>query len=88
MALGLIEARGLTASIEAVDAMLKTASVEFVGTDKIGSGLVTIVVKGEVGAVTAAVEAGCETVSKIGELVAYSVIARPSDILESLFNKG
>lgn len=87
MALGFIEARGLTASIEATDTMLKAADVEFVGTEKIGSGLVTVVVKGEVGAVQAAVEAGCEVVGRVGELVAYNVIARPSDVLEKLFKK-
>ena len=57
-AIGLIETRGLTAAIEAADAMLKAADVELVGTEKIGSGLVTVIVKGEVGAVKAATEAG------------------------------
>lgn len=76
-ALGMIETRGLTASIEAADAMLKSADVELVGTEKIGSGLVTVMVQGDVGAVKAAVEAGQEAASRIGELVAVHVIPRP-----------
>ncbi len=76
-AIGMIETRGLTASIEAADAMLKAADVELVGTEKIGSGLVTAIVKGEVGAIKAAVEAGQEAASRIGELVASHVIPRP-----------
>lgn len=78
-AIGLIETRGLTASIEAADAMLKAAGVEIVGTEKIGSGLVTVIVKGEVGAVKAAVEAGEAAAARLGELVAVHVIARPHD---------
>ena len=70
LALGMIETRGLTASIEAAD-------VELVGTEKIGSGLVTVMVQGDVGAVKAAVEAGQESASRIGELVAVHVIPRP-----------
>ena len=76
LALGMIETRGLTASIEAADAMLKAADVELVGTEKI-SGLVTVMVQGDVGAVKAAVEAGQESASRIGELVAVHVIPRP-----------
>jgi len=76
-AIGLIETRGLTAAIEAADAMLKAADVELVGTEKIGSGLVTVIVKGEVGAVKAATEAGQEAASRLGEIVAVHVIARP-----------
>ena len=74
LALGMIETRGL---IEAADAMLKAADVELVGTEKIGSGLVTVMVQGDVGAVKAAVEAGQESASRIGELVAVHVIPRP-----------
>lgn len=77
LALGLVETRGLTASIEAADAMLKAADVELVGTEKIGSGLVTVMVQGDVGAVKAAVESGQEAASRIGELVAVHVIPRP-----------
>ena len=76
-AIGMIETRGLTASIEAADAMLKAADVELVGTEKIGSGLVTVIVQGEVGAVKAATESGQEAASRIGELVAVHVIPRP-----------
>ena len=75
--IGLIETRGLTASIEAADAMLKAADVELLGTEKIGSGLVTVMVTGEVGAVKAATEAGQGAASRIGELVAVHVIPRP-----------
>ena len=75
--IGLIETRGLTASIEAADAMLKAADVELLGTEKIGSGLVTVMVTGEVGAVKAATEAGQEAASRIGEVVAVHVIPRP-----------
>ena len=78
-AIGLIETRGLTASIEAADAMLKAAGVEIVGTEKIGSGLVTVIVKGEVGAVKAAVEAGAAAATRLGELVCEHVIPRPHD---------
>ena len=76
-AIGMIETRGLIAAIEAADAMLKAADVVLVGTEKIGSGLVTVIVKGEVGAVKAATESGQEAASRIGELVAVHVIARP-----------
>ncbi len=76
-AIGMIETRGLTAVIEAADAMLKAADVELVGTEKIGSGLVTVIVKGEVGAVKAATESGQEAASRLGELVAVHVIPRP-----------
>lgn len=79
--IGFIETRGLTAALEAADNMLKTAQVELVGTEKIGSGLITVVVKGEVGAVKAATEAGAETASRLGELVAVHVIPRPHDDL-------
>ena len=76
-ALGMVETRGLTAAIEAADAMVKAAEVVLIGTEKIGSGLVTVIVKGEVGAVKAATESGQEAASRIGELVAVHVIPRP-----------
>lgn len=76
-ALGMIETRGLVASIEATDAMLKAANVTLVGTEKIGSGLVTVFVQGDVGAVKAATESGQEAASRLGELVAVHVIPRP-----------
>lgn len=82
--LGIIETRGLTAAIEAADAMLKAADVQVVGTEKIGSGLVTVIVKGEVGAVKAAVEVGIDAVQRIGELVASHVIPRPHSDIEKI----
>ena len=84
-AIGMIETRGLTASIEAADAMLKSADVELVGTEKIGSGLITVIVKGEVGAVKAPTEAGAEAASRLGELVSVHVIARPHDDTAKVF---
>ena len=84
-AIGMIETRGLTASIDAADAMLKPADVELVGTEKIGSGLITVIVKGEVGAVKAATEAGAEAASRLGELVSVHVIARPHDDTAKVF---
>ena len=76
-ALGMVETRGLTAAIEAADAMTKAAEVSLVGTEKIGSGLVTVMVRGDVGAVKAAVESGSAAASRLGELVATHVIPRP-----------
>ena len=75
--LGIIETRGFTAAVEAADAMLKAANVELAGIEKIGSGLVSVLVKGEVGAVKAATEVGAEAAQRIGELVAVHVIPRP-----------
>ncbi|KIL46681.1 carboxysome shell protein [Jeotgalibacillus alimentarius] len=82
--IGMIETRGLTAAIEAADAMLKAANVEIVGSEKIGSGLVTIVIRGEVGAVKAAIDVGAEAVQRTGELVASHVIPRPHSDVEKL----
>lgn len=76
-ALGLIETVGLIASIEAADAMLKAADVELVGTEKIGAGMVTVMVQGDVGAVKAATEAGQEAACRVGEVVSVHVIPRP-----------
>jgi microcompartment protein CcmL/EutN len=83
-AIGFIETKGLTAAIEAADQMLKTAHVELVGMEKIGSGLITIIIKGEVGAVKASTEAGAGVASNLGELVAVHVIPRPHDELFSI----
>ena len=83
-ALGMVETRGLVASIEAADAMLKAANVVLVGTEKIGSGLVSVMVRGDVGAVKAAVEAGSATASKLGEVVAVHVIPRPHGDVEKI----
>ncbi len=86
-ALGMIETRGLTAAIEAADSMVKAAEVALVGTEKIGSGLVTVMVRGDVGAVKAAVEAGAATASSLGELVATHVIPRPHEDVEKILPK-
>ena len=86
-ALGMVETRGLTAAIEAADAMTKAAEVVLVGTEKIGSGLVTVMVRGDVGAVKAAVEAGTSAASKLGELVATHVIPRPHNDVENILPK-
>ena len=83
-ALGMIETRVLTASIEAADAMTKAANVTLVGTEKIGSGLVSVIVRGDVGAVKAAVEAGASAASRLGELVAQHVIPRPHSDVEKI----
>ena len=76
-ALGMIETYGYTSNIQAADAMLKAAEVTLVGQERIGAGLVTVFVQGDVGAVKAAVEAGTESASRIGEVVSSHVIARP-----------
>ena len=83
-ALGMIETIGLVAAIEAADAMLKAANVVLIGTEKIGSGLVSVMVRGDVGAVNAAVEAGANNASKLGELVAKHVIPRPHADVEKI----
>lgn len=83
-ALGMVETRGLTAAIEAADAMTKSAEVTLVGTEKIGSGLVTVMVRGDVGAVKVAVEAGSDAASRLGELVATHVIPRPHADVEKI----
>ena len=83
-ALGMIETRGLVAAIEAADSMLKAAKVELIGTEKIGSGLVSVMVRGDVGAVQAAVEAGRTSSSKLGEIIATHVIPRPHGDVEKI----
>ena len=83
-ALGMVETRGLVAAIEAADAMLKSANVVLVGTEKIGSGLVSVMVRGDVGAVKSAVEAGAANASRLGELVSTHVIPRPHDDVEKI----
>ncbi|MBE6862869.1 MAG: ethanolamine utilization microcompartment protein EutM [Ruminococcus sp.] len=83
-ALGMIETRGLVASIEAADAMVKAAEVTLIGTEKIGSGLVSVMVRGDVGAVKAATEAGASAAQKLGELVAVHVIPRPHSDVEKI----
>ena len=83
-ALGMVETRGLVAAIEAADAMLKSANVVLVGTEKIGCGLVSVMVRGDVGAVKSAVEAGAANASRLGELVATHVIPRPHNDVEKI----
>lgn len=83
-ALGMIETRGLVAAIEAADAMAKAANVTLIGSEKIGSGLVSIMVRGDVGAVKAAVEAGGAAASRLGEVIATHVIPRPHNDVEKL----
>lgn len=82
--LGMVETRGLVAAIEAADAMLKAANVTLVGTEKIGSGLVSVMVRGDVGAVKAAVESGAASAARLGELVATHVIPRPHTDVEKI----
>ena len=86
-AIGMIETKGLVALVQATDAMLKAASVEFVGWNKVGSGLCSVFVQGDVGSVRAAVDAGAAAAKAIGELVASHVIARPHDALVDSFLK-
>ena len=83
-ALGMIETKGLVASIAAADAMVKAANVTLIGSEKIGSGLVSIMVRGDVGAVKAAVEAGGAAASRLGEVIATHVIPRPHNDVEKL----
>ena len=81
-ALGMVETKGLIASIEAADTMLKAANVVLVGTEKIGSGLVTVMVRGDVGAVKAATDAGAAAAERVGELISVHVIPRPHEEVE------
>ncbi|WP_275453041.1 MULTISPECIES: BMC domain-containing protein [Lactobacillaceae] len=83
-ALGMIETKGLVASIEAADAMVKAANVEMVGQEKIGSGLVTVMVRGDVGAVKASVDAGVQAAENIGEVLTSFVIPRPHAEVEAI----
>ncbi|MDR0298221.1 MAG: BMC domain-containing protein [Streptococcaceae bacterium] len=86
-ALGMIETKGLVASIEAADAMVKSANVTLLGTEKIGSGLVTVMVRGDVGAVKAAVDAGVSAAGAVGEVVTSYVIPRPHEDVEAILPK-
>ena len=83
-ALGMVETRGLVAAIEAADAMVKAANVVLIGSEKIGSGLVSVMVRGDVGAVKAAVEAGGAAAARLGEVIATHVIPRPHRDVEKL----
>jgi len=86
-ALGMIETKGFVCLIEAVDSMLKAANVEMLGWDKVGSGLVTAFVSGDVAAVKAAIDAGTQAASKLGEVVSVEVIPRPHEDLAGVLPK-
>ena len=87
-ALGMLECKGLVCLIEGVDAMLKSANVQMVGWEKVGSGLVTAFVVGDVAAVKAAIDAGASAASKIGEVVSVQVIPRPHEELAAILPKA
>lgn len=86
-ALGMIETNGLVGAIEAADAMVKAANVELVGREQVGSGLVTVMVRGDVGAVKAATDAGAAAANRVGELVSVHVIPRPHSDVELILPK-
>lgn len=83
-ALGMIETKGLVGAVEAADAMVKAANVTLVGKEKIGSGLITVMVRGDVGAVKASVDAGAAAAKRVGELVSVHVIPRPHGDVEGI----
>jgi ethanolamine utilization protein EutM len=87
MALGMIETRGLVGAIEAADAMVKAANVTLVGKEQVGGGLVTVMVRGDVGAVKAATDAGAAAAAKVGELISVHVIPRPHQDTEAIILK-
>jgi len=87
-ALGMVETKGLVSAIEAADTMVKSANVTLVGYEKIGSGLVTVMVRGDVGAVKAATDAGSTAAGKVGELVSVHVIPRPHIEVEKILPKA
>ncbi len=84
IALGMIETRGLVGAIEAADAMVKAANVTLIGKEHVGGGLVTVMVRGEVGAVKAAVDAGAAAAERVGNLVSRHVIPRPHDDVNAI----
>lgn len=87
-ALGMVETKGLVAAIEAADAMVKSANVQMVGKEQVGGGLVTVMVRGDVGAVKAATDAGAAAAEKVGELISVHVIARPHAEVDVILPKG
>ncbi len=87
-ALGLIETRGLVGSIEAADTMVKAANVQLVGYEQVGGGYVTVLVRGDVGAVKAATDAGAEAAARVGEVVSVHVIPRPHAEVETILKKS
>ena len=86
-AIGMVETKGLVALIEASDAMIKAANVQMIGWDKVGSGMVTSFVTGDVAAVKAAVDAGADAAGRVGDVIAVHVIARPHEDLSNLLPK-
>ena len=86
--LGMIETKGLIGAIEAADAMVKSANVQLVGKEQVGGGLVTVMVRGDVGAVKAATDAGAAAAEKVGELVSVHVIARPHTEVDNILPHG
>lgn len=87
-ALGMIETKGFVCLVEAVDAMMKAANVKFLGWDKVGNGLVSAFVTGDVAAVKAATDAGAAAAGRVGEVVSVQVIARPHEDLSKVLNVG
>ena len=87
-ALGMVETKGLVGSIEAADAMVKAANVRLIGKVHVGGGLVTVMVRGDVGAVKAATDAGAAAAEKVGELVSVHVIARPHTEVDNILPHG
>ncbi|WP_432663552.1 ethanolamine utilization microcompartment protein EutM [Wukongibacter baidiensis] len=87
-ALGMIETKGLVGAIEAADAMVKAANVTLIGKEQIGSGLVTVMVRGDVGAVKAATDAGAAAAERVGELISVHVIPRPHDEVETIIESS
>ena len=87
-ALGMVETKGLVGAIEAADAMVKAANVSLVGYEKIGSGLVTVMVRGDVGAVKAATDTGAAAAQRVGELISVHVIPRPHTDIEKILPKS
>ena len=88
IALGMIETKGLVASIEAADAMVKAANVALIGKEHVGGGLVTVMVRGDVGAVKAATDAGAAAAARVGELLSVHVIPRPHADVEQILPKA
>lgn len=86
-ALGMVETKGLVGAVEAADAMVKAANVTLVGREQVGSGLVTVMVRGDVGAVKAATDAGAAAADRVGELVSVHVIPRPHAEVELILPK-
>ena len=87
-ALGMVETKGLVGAIAAADAMVKSANVNLVGKEQVGGGLVTVMVRGDVGAVKAATDAGAAAAEKVGELVSVHVIPRPHAEVDAILPKG